>query len=300
MTTTSFSENLRLVLKMLSMSGAQLASEMEIDKSVVSRWLKGSVLPSAHNLSRLSALIATQVEGFCSLDWEREPESLAEMFGADLEVIPTFRPSRPSPGLPLPIWDLMVTTTALRGEAYEGFFLCTRAAPLQPGRFSHMYSMIRRDEVGLLRIATGTAGTVVDGWLIPLHDKLYVIAVDVTSGALGFGVFNGTGAARVDVFDGLTLVTDFDPGRTPIAKAMLCERIGELSGDREADDRRFAELAARPPLAPEGAVPKHVQDHLVRNFGPDQLAVGGDLFLNMALARSMTRGPFGPTATPAA
>ena len=290
MTPTPFSEKLRLVLKMLSMSGAKLASELETDKSVISRWLAGSVQPSAHNMSRLSALIATRVEGFRILDWEREPESLAELFGADLEAIPNLRAPRPAPGLPMPIWGLMISSAALRGAAYEGFFLCTRAAPLAPGRFSHMYSMIRRDEIGLLRISTGTAGTVVDGWLLPLHDKLYVIAVDVTSGALGFGVFNGTGAAKVDVFDGLTLVTDFDPGRTPIAKAMLCERIGDLTGDREADDRHFAELSSRPPLAPDGAVPQNVQDHLVRNFGPDQLGLGGDLFLSMPLIRSMTRG----------
>ena len=74
---------------MLSISGARLASELEINKSVVSRWLRGSALPSTHNLSRLSALVATRVEGFRVLDWERDPRSLAEMFGA----IPTpFRP----------------------------------------------------------------------------------------------------------------------------------------------------------------------------------------------------------------
>jgi transcriptional regulator with XRE-family HTH domain len=81
--TTPFSDNLRLVLKLLSMSAARLASELAVDKSVVSRWLNGSVQPSAHNLSRLSAFVAGRLVGFRALDWERTPESLAETFGAD-------------------------------------------------------------------------------------------------------------------------------------------------------------------------------------------------------------------------
>jgi transcriptional regulator with XRE-family HTH domain len=59
--TTSFSDNLRLVLELLSMSAARLASELAVDKSVVSRWLNGSVQPSAHNLSRLSAFVASRL-----------------------------------------------------------------------------------------------------------------------------------------------------------------------------------------------------------------------------------------------
>ena len=65
---TPFSENLRLVLKFLSMSSGGLASELQIDKSVVSRWLKGRVQPSAYNLSRLSALMATRAPGLTGAD----------------------------------------------------------------------------------------------------------------------------------------------------------------------------------------------------------------------------------------
>jgi transcriptional regulator with XRE-family HTH domain len=89
--TTPFSVNLRLVLKLLSMSAAKLAFELAVDKSVVSRWLNGSVQPSAHNLSRLSALVAGRLAGFRELDWDRAPDSLAEMFGADPDAIANLR-----------------------------------------------------------------------------------------------------------------------------------------------------------------------------------------------------------------
>ncbi|HEX2817255.1 MAG TPA: hypothetical protein VHN39_12715, partial [Phenylobacterium sp.] len=267
------------------------ASELEADKSVISRWLNGSVQPSAHNLSRLSALIATRVEGFRTLDWDRDLGGLAEIFGVDPDAIPAIRAARAPNGLPIAIWDHMLSMSAVRGKAYEGFFKSTRPHPMSPGRYVHEYGMIRGDEIGLLRLTMGSAETVVDGWMIPLHGQLYSIAADVRSGTLVFGIFNGLGASRVDVFDGLTLIPGFDKGRSPTATAMLCERIGDLTGDREADDRHFAELAAQNPLAPVGSVPDHIQAHLARDFGPSQVPLGGDWLLNMALSRSMTRGP---------
>ncbi len=288
--TSQFSRNLSLVLKLLSISSAKLAFELEIDKSVVSRWLRGTVSPSAHNLSRLSAFVATRVEGFNALDWERDTEGMAELFGADLEALPGIRPPAAAPGLPVAVWDQLIIGAASRGAAYEGFFRSTRPHPAQPGQFLYEYGMIRRDEIGLLRLAMGSADSRVDGWMLPLNGLLYSVAADATNGAMMFGIFNGLGASRVDVFDGLTLIPAFDKGRSPLATAIICERVGELSGDREADDRRFAELASQSPLVEAASVPEHIQAHLARDFGPAQLALGGDWLLNMSLARSMSRG----------
>jgi hypothetical protein len=71
----------------------------------------------------------------------------------------------------------------------------------------------------------------------------------------------------------------------------MFERIGDLSGDRQADEVRFGELAARDPLAPDGSIPDDLQAHLLRDVGPAARALGGDLLLSMPLSRSMTRGP---------
>jgi hypothetical protein len=127
--------------------------------------------------------------------------------------------------------------------------------------------------------------------LLPIDGRLYCIATDVDNGALLFGIFHGIGAARVDVFDGLGLMPGADMGRSPTAAPMLCERVGNLSGDREADDQHYARLASNNPIAPEGSVPDHVRAHLARDFGPLQLEQGGEWLLNLPLARTMTRGP---------
>jgi transcriptional regulator with XRE-family HTH domain len=288
---TPFGEKLGLILKMLSMSGAQLASELKIDKSVVSRWLRGSAQPSVHNLSRLSLAIAGRVPGFRTIDWERSPENIAAMFGAGPEAMTAAAAQGKSGALPIAIWDLMVTTTALRGKAYEGFFRSTRVHPAVPNCFIHDHGMIRRDDIGILKLTMGSSGTVVDGWMFPLQSQLICIAADMTGGNMLFGIFNGIGGERVDVFDGITLIPGFDIARSPTAMVMVCERIGDLSGDREADDKRIAELVSQNPVAPEGSVPEHIQKHLLGDFGPKAFADGGDRLLTLPVIRSMTRGP---------
>jgi len=127
--------------------------------------------------------------------------------------------------------------------------------------------------------------------VFPLHDLIYCIATEVKNGTMLSGIFNGAGASRLDVFDGLTLIPGVDMVRPPTATAMICERAAELSGGREADERLFAELSSRNPLAPAGSVPEHIVKHLARDFGPQQLALGGDWLLNLSLNRSLTRGP---------
>ena len=286
-----FPENLGLVLKMLSLSSAGLAAQLETDKSVISRWLKGTVSPSAHNLARLSALVATKVEGFCSLDWDREPESLAGLFGVDANALSGHGVKTPTPGLPVKGWKQIVGGAKARAGAYEGFYKCTRPHPMMPGRFVLEHSMLRRDPLGPMHMTMGSPETLVEGWAMPLQGLLYCMASDPVSGTMMFGIFNGLGVSKVEVFDGLVLIPAADFGRSPTSTAMLCERVGDLSGDAEADQDRFQKLCTLNPLAAVGAVPEHIQNHLARDFGPSHLAAGGDWLLSMSLARTLSRGP---------
>lgn len=278
----TFSAKFALILKALSISRGRLAADLGVDKSVVGRWATGAVKPSDHNLSRLTGLIAERLPGFTALDWDRGGADFASLLGA--------APGAAS-GLPLPLLDQIKSTTALRGAAYEGFFRSTRPYVMQPGRFVHDHGMLRLDADGLLGLRMGTGGTFVEGWMLPMHNQLFCIAADVTSGALLFGVFNGVATARAQIIDGLVLGPSLDPGRTPTAYAMMFERISDLSGDTEADDAHFERLAALDPLAPEGSVPEGLRAHLLRDVGPAAAALGGDMLLNLPLSRSIARGP---------
>ncbi len=284
----SFPEKLEFALKFLSVSRARLAADLDVDKSVVGRWLNGAVKPSAHNLSRLTCLIGRRVSGFTTLDWERDLDSLAELLGVDPDVVKCARRSTAPMGLPLPALERARAATKMRGPSYEGFFRSTRPFAAHPGRFVHDHAMIRRDTAGYLRYSMGNGGTFVDAWILPLDNQIYCIGSETTSGSLVFGIFNGSAALKVTALDGIMMTAIFDAGRTPTATAMVFERIGDLTGDVEADDREFAAIAQRDPMAPEGSVPEALRAHLVRDIGPAQLALGGDWLLRMPVARSIT------------
>jgi hypothetical protein len=286
-----FAKKLELVLKVLSMSRARLAADLGVDKSVVGRWVSGAVQPSAHNLSLLSGRIAEHIPGFTALDWDRSLAAFAGLIGADLSAISGDNPTGILQGLPLVGMDQILAATAMRGGAYEGFYRSTRPYVLAPGRFVHDHGIVRREANGLLRLRIGTGGTVVDGWVLPIGNQLFTVAIDVISGVVLFGLFNGVGTARADVVDGLVLAPSLDPGRTPTAHAMVFERIGDLTEDVEADDRRFLELAALDPVAPDGSISEDMRQHLTGDFGPAQAALGGDLLLRLPLSRSISRGP---------
>lgn len=289
----AFSAKLALALKALSLSRGRLAADLGVDKSVVGRWVTGAAEPSGHNLSRLTGLIAGRIEGFNALDWDRTLADFAQRMGADPGAVPGLAPAAAlaAAGLPLPLLEQMRATTALRGSAYEGFFRSTRPFTQSPGRFLHDHGMLRVDEHGLLSLKMGTGGQMVEGWFFPLQNQLFCVAVDLTSGALVFGIFNGVPSSKAQVVDGLILGSALDPGRTPTASVMMFERIGDLSGDPEADDARFAELAASNPVAPEGSIPAELAAHLTPEVGPTPFANGGDWLLRMPLARSRARGP---------
>lgn len=285
--TEAFAAKLSFLLKFLSLSRSQLAAELQVDKSIVGRWVGGGVRPSAHNLARLTALIATRVQGFTVLDWDRSLDGLADRVGVSRE--PAAR-SQALAGLPLVLLDQIVATTALRGGAYEGFFKSTRPYAAEPGRFIHDHAMVRLDDNGLLRLSMGTGGVFVDAWLLPLQTHLYCVGCELTSGSLVFGIFNAVPSVRADIIDGLSLTPILDIGRTPTALPVVFRRIGELTGDRDADDRRFAGLADLNPLATDESAPAAVRAHLARDFGPTAFAAGEDWVLRSPAHRSMSSG----------
>ena len=90
-------------------------------------------------------------------------------------------------GLPLPFLDQILAATALRGAAYEGFFRSTRALRLQSRPVSARSPRGSRiEDNGLLRYKMGAGGVLeVDGWVLPLHNQLFVIGSEFTSGCPG-------------------------------------------------------------------------------------------------------------------
>jgi len=285
----TFVEKLALITKALSLSRGGFGAELGVSKSVVSRWFSGSRAPTSTNMAAITALIARRVPGFSLLDWDRDLDALAERLGVEMT-----QPRTPEhAGLSPFVLEQIRLGTESRGAAYEGFFRSTRPFAAWPGRYTHDLAMIRLDGEGKLRLLMRNGDVIVDGWVAPMHNHLFCIGAERTSGSLVFGVFNGAPRAKVSMIDGLVLTAIFDLGRTPTSTAIVLERIGDLSGDVAADDAHLEELVANDPMAEIGSVeasevPEAIRAHLVRDIGPSQLALAGDWLLRMPLARSLS------------
>jgi len=291
---TPFSSKLDLALKALSMSRGRLAADLGVDKSLVGRWASGAVTPSAHNLENLTRLIASKRPGFTMLDWDRDIEAIAAVFGVTVQARPETlaAPLQPAADgiLPAPMLEMARLTTARRGAAYEGFWRTTRPSVVMAGRFFHDHGMVRRAANGLLEVRMGGSGMVFDGWLLPAEGQLFAFLFDTVGQTPIFLIFNGVPLPKASILDGLVMGAALNAARTPSAYPIVMERVGDLSGDPAADEATRAELFARDPLAPEGSVPEAIVRHLVRDIGPKAAAEGGDLFLLASLASTWSRG----------
>ncbi|WP_340646536.1 helix-turn-helix transcriptional regulator [Phenylobacterium sp.] len=275
------------------MSRGRLASELGVDKSLVGRWVSGAVNPSSHNLENLTRLIASKRDGFTMLDWDRDFAGLATLF----EVEPTLaEPAlKAAAGGVLdalfgPLQEAARNADPDRVAPYEGFWRSTMAAPGQPVRMLCIYGLIRRAEHGLIEFRGGCAGLLYDGFLLPAEGKLFAMVLDVWARTPVAMILNTVSLPRATRLDGLVLTALMDSNRTPLATPIVFERIGDLCGDREADNRTFDELKKRKPFPEADEFSPEVQAHIVRDFGPSAALAGGDQLLMSSLARSLTTG----------
>lgn len=275
----SFAEKLRLVLKALVLSRTGLASALNADKSLVGRWAAGSVIPSEHNLAKLTRFVAGHVDGFTMLDWDRSTAEFAAVLGVSA-------PGAAPDWIPAQVMDEARRGARQRGWAYEGLWRSTRPSSDLPGRFLCDVTEIRNEPEDAIRFRSGIEGVRNRGSALILQNQLFSFGADAQHGTVIFGIFSGIARQRAEVIEGLSLGTLRDAGGSPLAAACVMERIGDLTGDREEDDRRFETAVAElTPLAPEGAVSEEVRNRLERTYSPEAPGL-----LRLLFAHSLSRG----------
>ena len=284
-----FAEKLRLVMGLLAIERSTIVERVGVDKSVVSRWLQGAVIPSAHNLARLSELAAERAPGFTVMDWERSAAGLTRWLSGEEDSPRDGAPPGPAQGLALTIIEQALSTTALRGGTYEGFWRTLRPADEPPGTFAYDYVYVRRAPNGLLATSMASLGSVAEGWLLPLHNQLFMFVADTNSGSITYSVMNGLGSTRIDALDGVGVGASHDAGRTPTALPIFTERVADLSGEEEADDAYFAKLARTAPLPTAADITDQVMAHILPDFGPAAAGRGGAWLLQVKRSRSLSR-----------
>ena len=199
-----FGAKLGFVLKFLTLSSGCVAAELAVDKSLVERWVAGTVHPSAHNLGRLTEFLARRVPGVTLLDWDRSVEALRDRFGGS-GLPPQVTPTVVADWLAHPKVAEVAAATAIDGMKVTGFWRTTRAAPDMPGRFCHDYGMIAPRSDGPLYCESGVFSSRLSGWGMIAGDQNYSCSSSHALGSMTFGIFNRVRAARIDAIDGISL-----------------------------------------------------------------------------------------------
>jgi hypothetical protein len=297
MPNSDFGPKLNLVLKAFSLSRGRLAAELKVDKSLVGRWVAGTVTPSAHNLSALTALVATRKSGFSLLDWDLALQGLAERLG--VEAVLEKQASGEAEigvGFPARLIETARNETARRGHGFEGIWSSKRVAFTRPGEFLHDVIMIQKRD-GILQMRWGNSAYECKGPLLQLAGQLHGILVDDSDDSILFCLLNGVNMPQVDVMDGLFMAIAKDGPQAPSAATCLMERAHDLTGDEAADGRRYDEMKRAAFLWERSRISPGEYEHLVRDVGPKVFSEGGDLFLRAPLARSLSRGSPGKART---
>jgi hypothetical protein len=289
-----FGPKLALVLRALTISNGRLAADLGVDKSAVGRWIAGTMAPSAHNLTRLTTHLARRLPGLTLLDWQRPLENLRGIIdnrAANPTVDPL--PAAVAKWLAIPqLNDAMRATGSpgdRGGDGLTGIWRSTRASFDMPGRFVQDYHMMRANDGGPLSLHQRIFGMKLTGWAVARDNQVFWCASFDLNGRLTFAVLNRAPGARAMVLDGVVLGCPFDSGGIPMAMACLFERVGDVTGDIDADLARLDEFGATNPLAAEDAVSEPVRRHLLRDSGPAAVAAGGDMFLGVRWQMSLAR-----------
>jgi transcriptional regulator with XRE-family HTH domain len=281
----AFADRFRLALDALSMSRGRFASELGVDKSLVGRWASGTSAPSAVNRERLTRLLAAKRPGFSLLDWDLPLPEFARIFGAP-DRVPA---GGPSVALQASLLNLAVASVDADKAPYEGFWRTTHASLFEEGSFCQQHGFIRIAPNGTLEFEAGADGIRYRGAMYPVAGQLFAIGSDDVRHLPSLMILNVMAVPKILFMDGLVL-TASSPLRTPTAYPFICERIGDLSGDRAADDARAAELMNRPEAIEDSAsLPEIVREHLRRDYGPTAARLGGDMNLTASSTPRLTQ-----------
>jgi hypothetical protein len=286
----SFASKFRLLLKAWSMSRGGMAAQLGVDKSLIGRWASGAVTPSDYNLARITQFVAARHPGFSMVDWDRDLEGFAAIFGVEpVEESSSLTVATAAlPGFPPDFFEQTRANTERRGAAYEGFWRTTRPSVIMDGELLHDQGMFRIGASGMLEVRMGGGGLLFEGWMLPVEGDLFFILYDSVGFTPLFLIFKGVPLPKAHMLDGLLMFASLNAGRVPAAVPLVLERIGDLTGDRARDDATCGELLSRDSLATD--VPDHIRRHLVRDIGPEATARGGDLFLMASPFGSLSRG----------
>jgi hypothetical protein len=255
-------DKLDLIMKALAVSRGQLASQLAVDKSIVSRWVSGANSPSGENLTVLTRWVSARVPGFTGLHWEGDLAEVAALVGAGAPEPKTLSAAFDF-WLRKPVLIDAVASTGAVAALCEGFWRTLRPVPNAADWYIREYVLIQGMPSGLMRFRAGSLNVRLDGWCYCVGNQLFSSAIHETQGQSMFGIYHRPVAGKAEVMDGMILWPQSDGGGLIQASASYLERVEDLVGAEE-DEARFETLLAEAPIVPRDEVPAELQRYLTQ------------------------------------
>ncbi len=260
---------LKLALKVVNLSPGGLGLAVGVDKSVVSRWLSGKVMPNGHNMSRIAAEITRHRPGFSALMFEASSADFLAALGlAPTDAMPQ------GDGLLLPhgALDTARRETARRGAEYFGHYAMYYWSFSFPGRIARMALMLRPSE-RLIEARYGANDFEFRGWALLMMNRLYIQFVEKRYEAMAFLVTNSGQQPQTQRMTGM-LMGPSDRLMSPTASAVLMLREGDVTGDDARDEIEFRRRQDFDPMAAGDAAPPEVRAALLSQVEAVSVAEG--------------------------
>ena len=272
-------DKLDMLLKASSLSRVSIAHEVGVDKSLVGRWVKGAIHPGEHNLAKLTGVFRSHFPQLTVADWYEDKAELARRLGIHVRSGGLGSLVTAADGPFAKIADVAEAEIAFKAATYEGFWRTTRPSVVMQGELFHDYGIFRLNGNGMIDVIMEGAGLTFSGWMFPMSGNLYVFLFDPVGRTPLIVLMKGVTLPRALSMEGLLLLSALDPLRTPAAVPIVLERLGDLSGDKQADDRRLREIIESPPepVSPLGQAA--LAKACFRDVGPAATQLGGSFHL---------------------
>ena len=214
-------------------SNGRLAADLGVDKSVVGRWLSGSVSPSTYNLSRLTQYLAIQLPGFTLHDWERP---YSEFRGRLMPGEPAIEPPVRSGDIGQARAQSLVEVER-EGSAYPGMYAHFRMAFRNTGEVLVELLIIWREGERLLFRSFDPSFSHTGEVFIVRHQLFFVGEDDARADGLMCMIANGVSGQKAYRTDGIALGVAGDRHRTPGACMIVMQRIADLADEETVPPR---------------------------------------------------------------
>lgn len=248
-----FGARLRLALDALNLSAQSLGQSLGVDKSVVRRWLAGTVTPKSHTLAAIAAELARAKPGFSALMWQ------APMAEFRAFLAPAVAPPVPHAGpVATPSWPAVAEAgirlrslaqsareVRLHGDVYVGLYALLRvrmtAAHIQRVEILRIWR-----EEARLRFAMHDGTLLHEGEIIILCGHPYFVGESLSrEDGLMLMLFAGLHGVRALCLDGIMTTVAMDRFLTPSSLRVIAVRIADALPDPAADAARQLAVAAR-------------------------------------------------------